>query len=437
MEHIAEGEVILSGANLSSGGQWTLDTGRIYYRTWTNNWGLQAWPSGWDVLGFSDHLRRREMVFVDDVWLRQVLAYANLTDFDGSYYVDEAADRLYMRLPTWADIDRSKIEIGTREHAYTADARSNLTVRGFTVEKCATQINVGGAFKLTGACVDPLVEDCTFRLNNTHAANSSEPFRQTWRRCHFDHNGLAGCGDYRARGCLMEDCTNNYNNWTRGLWGGMQIWSDGMKFWESRDVTLRRFTARGNNSAGIWFDTDNKNVLVEDCLVEQNARFGLYFEIMTGHLTIRRTRCADNEWGLVLRDARWVALENVELLRNDQQINLGAYTGTWTEWDTSTVVDNNTQNFSMERSTLWGAAAGDYHMVGGLMSQAQWDTFKATAWFDRNTYYSENNTTPFQVKEGGATANKNFADWKTHLGASKDANSTYTAGPPTNPRLLP
>jgi hypothetical protein len=89
-----EAGVVVSGADATTSGDWTAHDApnRIYHTPWTNNWGVQAWPGGWPTDLGTDVLRRREVVIVDGVWVRQVLTLAEIDDFDSAYFVDEAAD---------------------------------------------------------------------------------------------------------------------------------------------------------------------------------------------------------------------------------------------------------------------------------------------------------------------------------------------------------
>ena len=90
IEGESRGGVILSGSDIWTG--WIQDSAN-WYKTWTEDRGLGKISFPDDPEG--DLGRRAEMVFQEGILLRQV---ENLVDMDdGTYYNDEAVDRLYFR----------------------------------------------------------------------------------------------------------------------------------------------------------------------------------------------------------------------------------------------------------------------------------------------------------------------------------------------------
>jgi hypothetical protein len=92
----------------------------MYSRAWPYNWGLYS-PYKMGDIG-----KRREMVFLNDRLMRQVLDRALLqengiedeqdyVDYSGSLYIDEDNDKIYLRTPPGVDPNHSKVEVAMRE----------------------------------------------------------------------------------------------------------------------------------------------------------------------------------------------------------------------------------------------------------------------------------------------------------------------------------
>ena len=102
-------------------------------------WGMKAVPSGWtgywnwDGNGYKrDVLRRSEMIYVNGSPLRGVLTRAELSAA-GTFYVDEGAAKLYMRLPAGISLTGSTVEVGMRVNVLKMSGRRNVTLRNFSV----------------------------------------------------------------------------------------------------------------------------------------------------------------------------------------------------------------------------------------------------------------------------------------------------------------
>ena len=72
--------------------------------TYTHNW-PNAWACALKLgLAAEDIVRRREMIFVNDFALSQVLAQGQLKE--GTFFVNESSDKVYIFPPAGTDIDQ-------------------------------------------------------------------------------------------------------------------------------------------------------------------------------------------------------------------------------------------------------------------------------------------------------------------------------------------
>ncbi len=88
--------------------------------------------------------------------------------------------------------------------------------------------------------------------------------------------GIMGQGDH----ALIEDNEVSYNNADLGVDLPPELAeSGGMKITYSRGVTIRGNHVHHNGKTGIWLDIDNIDIVIEDNLIEDNYRRGIFYEI--------------------------------------------------------------------------------------------------------------------------------------------------------------
>jgi hypothetical protein len=244
----------------------------------------------------------------------------------------------------------------------------------------------------------------------------------------------------------MEDCSNNRNNTYRGLWAGYDGWEDGFKLLHCRTVTVRRCSWVNNNADGIWFDFDNKDILIEDSVAIGNSGpGGIHLEASQGPITLRRCKIiANTRAGLLCSHALNLTIEDCEFRDNGTEeiweANFQGANFTLTEWDTSQVVDMNPRNWTMTGCRIQATAAAGVFIIRVPSPFAVAEGWRTTFTIDNNSYYSPTSATPFHRRNSDETFTMlNFADWKTYLGGSRDAASTFAATaavPPINSPVI-
>jgi hypothetical protein len=439
---------VLTGADDWSSG-WTLQLDGSYVHDWPYRWGVKPIPSGWESYWNWDQnavkrdiLRRSEMVYVDGRPLQGVLSLDQLAA-PGTFYVDERASRLYMRLPDDARVWGALIEVGIRKTPLRIAGRNNVVLRDLTIAR-----NQGA------------IQDAAVQASNLQNL-TLERVRVHWAAATglgtasvaglsivdsvFSDNGIYGHSDYRSRGAVVEDSEVARNNW-RGWPAELKGFDTVYKWSETRDVTIRRARIIDNLGHGIWFDGDNQRVTVEDSFVARNGRDrigrGIFLEINGGPITIQRNRICDNGEGGVV-DGR---SNNVTVSRNEISNN-GSYQIEFTGSDVPvTITDSVTgQPYTVDTS-YWtivdnvikggplasGAIPAECYPgpCGWLVWTPDADHYRqiaATLVADRNVYYHSLGTESFRVPDAYGRA-VTLSGWRTLVSGirANEANSTFS-----------
>lgn len=293
IEPIEAGKVIIDGSEIYR--NWRADkTGSdLYYRTWTNNWGQFDDANAGSQDPWPDMLRRREIVFVNDRCLRQVLSKKELAD--DTFYVDEAGDKIYIK--SKVDITTALVEIGIRRKLFNLRNIKNIIVRGITAQKSANGFISDAAFGIN-QCQNVLIEACGAVWNNFIGLSFWHSKDMLVTKCLGSNNGYK-CSTGKNENLVIEDTELSYNN-RRGAWGEYYAWDTaGIKAWMETSITFRRCRFVGNYSCGLWFDTDEPDttkVVIEDCEFSGNYLQGIAFEKVRGPIDVNRCIFTENDW---------------------------------------------------------------------------------------------------------------------------------------------
>jgi hypothetical protein len=289
---------VLTGADDWSTG-WTAQGDGTYARSWPYQWGTRSVPTGWesywnwDGNGFKrNELLRSEMVYVNGSALRGVLTLAE-TAAAGTFYVDEPAGVLYMRLPANVALAGSLVEVGTRTSPLTIYGRNNVTLRNFTIARNRggiqeTMVNISTVQNLT---LDGLqIRWAAYSGLSTAYSSGLQIYNSV-----FSDNGVNGIQSYQDVNVLMQDSEVARNNW-RG-WADEHKGFDAVAKWsETRDVTITGGQFVDNFGSGIWFDGDNHRVVVDHVFAARNKVRGIYMELNPGPITVRDSKLCENAY---------------------------------------------------------------------------------------------------------------------------------------------
>jgi hypothetical protein len=210
--------------------------------------------------------RYSEAVFLDSRPLWRVTSLSRLGP--GMFYQDYQAGDLYLA----DDPTRHELEIARAKAAIESSA-PGVTVRGLVVEKFANDAQRGAIT----AGSDWTIERNEVRLN--HGVGIETPNAQGVRVLdnYVHHNGQLGISGWRTMGALYEGNELAFNN-TAGFYNA--DWeAGGAKWTESSDLTVQDNYVHDNKAVGLWFDINDKDVLIAANRIEANDSDGIRYEI--------------------------------------------------------------------------------------------------------------------------------------------------------------
>ncbi len=293
IEPIEAGKIIIDGSDIYEGWKAEREDSNLYYHKWTNDWGKFDDANAGSQDPWPDMLRRREIVFVNDRCLRQVLSKKELAE--DTFYVDESNDKIYIK--SEVDITTALVEIGIRRKLFGLRNMKNIIVRGITVQKSANGFISDAAFGIN-ECDNVLIENCGAVWNNFIGFSFWNSKDVLVTQCLGSSNGYK-CSTGKNINLVIEDTEISYNN-RRGAWGEYYAWDTaGIKAWQENNITFRRCRFIGNLSCGLWFDTDQPDttkVVIEDCEFFRNYLQGIAFEKVRGPIDVNRCAFIENDW---------------------------------------------------------------------------------------------------------------------------------------------
>ncbi len=278
------GTVIWSGSQTWTG--WKKQ-GNDWVREWPYDWGLQENP--WEEWGewahMEDIVRRREMVMVNGLNLSQKLAYNQLTT--NSFYVDEAANKIYVRVPSNVNLSTASVQVAVQPYLLHVYNMSNFTVEGIRFQHAASSPGIAALqFWMSDNVV---INQSQFNWNNWNGLQSYDVMGFTIKNSTFNNNGNGGFLIHTTDNLVMENVEASYNNW-RGVAGGwVSRWGDGSKVNQIHNGRFTNFRAVGNHAIGLWIDYDNQNIIVENSYFADNIGAGIFSEANQGPITIRKS----------------------------------------------------------------------------------------------------------------------------------------------------
>ncbi len=406
------GTAIISGSDIWTGWTQSASNSAWYVHNWPYDWGITPYPSGWAVT-FDDYRRRSEMLFLNDVALKQVLTMGDLSA--GEFYVDEAADTVYVYPFPGVNMATAKVEVSTRSLILNVGGKKSMTVRGMTFQHGNSRMGSPAVqfFQVSNI----LFEDNTILWCNWDGAGIGNSENVTTRRNKALHNGDTGLTYARDKNVLSEDDEGSYNGWrTRGTG---PTWSEaGAKHVRLHNAIIRGFKAVGNEAIGLWLDFDHKNVTIENSQFTNNVRNGIFIEANQGPIIVRNNEFTGNNESGIFSTTSWNTVVENNIFRNneDYQILLSGQTSRpISDWET-----NQQYTLTMDHWVIRGNK-----MTGSTASQKMIEVAShlpyPTNFTSNNNQFYNTATDKVFIAKGQTT---NLAGWRTLTG--QDLNSVWS-----------
>jgi hypothetical protein len=429
IEAATNGTVIVSGATVYTGFSEYSENHSIYTTSWTNNWG--TCPQLSSTCPFQQEITmRQELVAVNGTVLTQVLSLTQMQQ--GTFYVDENANLLYVWPATGTDMSTATVEAGTSATLLSINDKSYIVVRGLTFQYANT-CHASAAVYVSGESTNILFDTDTFQWNNGQGLSLSNPVTYfTVENSVAQHNGDSGFQEATTLYGLWQSDTTSYNNW-RGAQGAYYVCNtSGFHAWEVHDDTINGLTVSYNQAYGIHWDTDNANIGASGIISSGNLRSGVFIEKDEGPITMNTSYICNQTGaqvvgGLVLRNSEGVSFTNGVIMNNAYAaiIMIGVKGGIEvTNWQTGKTTNLITQNFTNTGNTIQGNSSSQLLFNDGYLSGSDWTDFQTTLVSKNNTWWnSSNSTTPYTVPSPDDWTGDDFDGWQDLT--TQDSSSSF------------
>jgi|GEM_PF-5208721 len=310
-EVFLRGSIILAGAWVKEGDYYTHD--------WT-----MAWSASRDIyadefdLSIPEIVRRKEVIYVNGVRKTQVMTKEELAP--GKLFVDNGEKKAYFMPSDDSEIMADSVEVSIHESVFSFYETGDILIRNMTIDQ-ANPYHTGSAMSFYKT-QNIVMQDCDIKDNNWMGLGIFETKNITIDRIRINSNGGGGINASGNDNVLIRDCETSYNNW-RGLLGGFCDWdTGGVKFLFTYDIQILRHKAIDNNASGIWFDSECRNVIVDQCVVTgsespgDDISAGFYIEGNIGPILITDCVSRDNKRGFNLSSSNDVMIRNTQIANN-------------------------------------------------------------------------------------------------------------------------
>ncbi|MGD9851819.1 MAG: right-handed parallel beta-helix repeat-containing protein [Nitrospirales bacterium] len=410
IESIEPGEVIISGSDVWTAWEKSGAKG-LFVHHWPHKWGLVPYPVKWEgQVKLEPIVRRKEMVAVDGELMKQVLSYEELVE--GTFFISEGTSQIFLFPSGKRKNAPLSVEVAVRSNLFQISGKKGIVVKGLTFQHAASGIQGAAVWLVDSSGI--LVEDCEFRLNNWTGLTLHNVDHVTTRRNRSIENGGAGMVAWKTKSYLSEDDETSGNN-LRGVKGKFLYWAvGGYKVMRTHNAIFRRHQAKKNHTGGLWFDSDNSNILIEDALWCGNLKHGLFVEASQGPFTIQRNTIVNNrELGVRILYAQNVHFANNIIVNNGgPQIQLrGKEVFLVDNWETGEDIQITVSGYILEGNTIESADA----VIDIDSSPEFFSSFRSR----HNRWYKPVGRGPFKI---GPTQ-LSFMEWK--LRTSQDLDSTF------------
>lgn len=255
-------------------------SGSIPLRNWTPGAATGTWVSRLDEVGIRISLdsneaqceeptpatcRQRNRIFSGS---RQIESAGSLQALAaGSAFLDPTANTVTL----FDDPTRSNLEISYASAAIES-TKSDVTVRGLTIERFANQAQFGAV------SLGPSSWAYDLEVRQNHGVGVKIAYGTDTKvvNCAIHSNGQLGVSAYKSAGIEIANNDIRGNN-VDGFW--IADWeAGGIKVTESSGNILQN-QVHGNKSLGIWLDIADHDLIVNNNIVTDNAADGLRVEI--------------------------------------------------------------------------------------------------------------------------------------------------------------
>ncbi len=422
------GGAIISASDVLTG--WSAQSSGIYTHTWTPNLGTCAIPSGWPG-SIATIARRTEMLFINGKPLTQVMSTAQLRP--GTFFISEAGNMAYIDPPSGTNVSTASIEAATRRQTLNVVGRTNLVFRGLVFRHAANCINTAGA--VVNSSSNILFDSDQALWNNWGGIGFYGTNNLTVQNSDASFNGGVGFMSANDQNVLFNYNESDYNNW-RGAQANLYDWGmGGAKFMYMRSATVQNHYSYHNQAQGLWFDTDNKNITINNATLSGNVLSALQLEADQGPITVENSHLCRSGAGINILNVANLTIKNNTFYDNSGtgiydpgEIFVAGFANGHkiTDWLTGQVYNLLTTGTVLTGNTFLNASSGQ-NVFGTYLAGNDWTQFASSLNAGSNKWYDPSTSSNFKVENGKAVT---LAGWQSATGT--DYSSSW-AKPSTSP----
>ncbi|MEA2543236.1 MAG: hypothetical protein QOH35_4602 [Acidobacteriaceae bacterium] len=409
------GTAIVAGSDVFIGWNQGTNNSAIYTHSWTYRFGNCAIPNGYPP-AMKSILRRREMVFVNGMPLTQVMDQPQM--LPATFYVDETSQQIQIWPRPGTDMNTALVEIAVRPNIFDISRQGNIVVRGMAFEHAASCIDQSGV-NVNGAN-NVLIDSMQTKWNNQGGFHISGSTNVTVQNSVGSHNGSNGFGAYRSKQVLFQFDEADYNNW-RGAQAAFYVfYMGGMKFFNMHGATVNQFFAYNNQAQGLWFDTDDRQIVAQGGILSGNWVANLQVELNQGPIAILNNNLCYGQVGVNLINSANVTFTGNTFYNNGgspvhmtPQFYLEGKAGgrSFTDYETGVFYNVISSNITLSNNV---SENGGLHqqVFATYLAGSDWAAFATTLKSNNNRWYD-----PFTVN-GFQTSGTKLAlsGWQSYTG---------------------
>jgi hypothetical protein len=412
---------VLSGADRYTGWSYTNRAG-VYQHSWTPI-GVSSVPNQFPTT-LAPIAYRREEAFVNGIMLTQVMQYALLTP--GTFYVDDNARQIYVAPAAGTDIQTADVELTRRSNIFTISHRQNIVVRGLSFVYAMANMNRSPININSSSNI--LIDQIHANWNGWTGFGVHGGRNITIKNSVFSHNAGQGFNGVRIINLLFLNDETDQNGWRSAQAGFYDFAMGGAKFFNERATQVTGLRSFHNYAQGLWFDTDNRDIVIDGAQLIGNFNPNLQIELNAGPITLTNSLLCHGGVGLNLINAANLTVSNSAFISNGgtarHQANIymaGKQGGRhFTDWQTGEYHNIISTNLTFEGNTVLDSAPSQA-TFSTYLTGSDWREFQSTLTSDHNNWFDVAKANPF-IQSGKTHT---MASWQQLTG--QDLRSSWQA----------
>lgn len=419
------GDVFIDGANVLSG--WWRISSSVYGFSWRNTVGGCGLPSGW-YSGMPPVVQANQMLFVNHAPMTQVMSSSQLRP--GTFYFNPSYSQIQVDPPSGTDMNTALVEVSARKSTLVVNGSRNLVFRGLVFQHAASCMNDTGA--TVGSSSEILFTNDQAKWNNWGGLGVDNSTHVTVENTVANYNGGPGLAGYEDLYSLWQSNETDYNNW-RGAQAALYDFAQGgTKLMRAHNAKILYQKSYDNASQGLWFDTDNTNITIDDARLVGNLVGNLQLEANQGPITVENSTFCSGGGVQLINTAGLTMTGNVfynnggQSFQNGQLFLAGNSGGRRvTNWQTGSVTNVYTKDTRLSGNSFLALGSNQY-VFNTYLSGSDWGEYVGNLNSNNNHWYNPSKSTAFSLPGGKTTT---LGGWRN---ISKQDDSSVWASASNN-----